>query len=253
MVITILAILWTIAFISMQWYSATSRDSVRISDMKTMKVWLELYHLQVWWYPEPSNWTDITYSWWVVWTQWTFWESVVVNTSKLNEKPTDPLSWVEYTYSLLDSKQEFQLAWAMEWDLIVLNSVVNQTNAAWWHNRGWTAYTNWNYNGRVARSKSWWRDYILALPTIVASDITTPTVENIVANKKLVFKWRENLPSSYTWTTFNVSWEANLNLVDISNIEVFSWATMPSTWAENDNINDKFKTSLFLNWYRKWF
>ena len=32
-VITILAILWTIAFISLQWYSRDSRDSVRISDM----------------------------------------------------------------------------------------------------------------------------------------------------------------------------------------------------------------------------
>ena len=50
-VITILAILWTIAFMSFIWYSVTSRDSLRISDIKTMKTWLELYHLQVWkWY-----------------------------------------------------------------------------------------------------------------------------------------------------------------------------------------------------------
>ena len=43
-VITILAILWTIAFISLQWYSERSRDSVRVTDMKTMKNSLELLY-----------------------------------------------------------------------------------------------------------------------------------------------------------------------------------------------------------------
>lgn len=47
-VVTILAILWAISFISMQWYSASSRDSVRVTDITAMKTWLELYHLQVW-------------------------------------------------------------------------------------------------------------------------------------------------------------------------------------------------------------
>lgn len=35
-VITILAILWTIAFISLQWYSSDARDSTRISDTASM-------------------------------------------------------------------------------------------------------------------------------------------------------------------------------------------------------------------------
>ena len=36
-VITILAILWTIAFISFAWYSKNSRDSVRIADMNNIE------------------------------------------------------------------------------------------------------------------------------------------------------------------------------------------------------------------------
>ena len=195
-VITILAILWTIAFMSFIWYSVTSRDSLRISDIKTMKTWLELYHLQVWKYPEPSNGTDITYSWWVVWTQWTFWSSVIRKVSKLNEKPTDPLTGVEYTYSLLNTKQEHELAWTMEWDLVGLTNTIEKTNADW--TKDWTAYVDWNYNARVARVVSWWITYLLALPTIISSDITDITVENIVNNKKLVFKWFSNLPSSYS-------------------------------------------------------
>jgi len=47
-VITILAILWTIAFISLAWYSQDARDSTRISDLSTMKTSLELFHLNAW-------------------------------------------------------------------------------------------------------------------------------------------------------------------------------------------------------------
>ena len=226
-VITILAILWTIAFMSFIWYSVTSRDSLRISDIKTMKTWLELYHLQVWKYPEPSNGTDITYSWWVVWTQWTFWSSVIRKVSKLNEKPTDPLTGVEYTYSLLNTKQEHELAWTMEWDLVGLTNTIEKTNADW--TKDWTAYVDWNYNARVARVVSWWITYLLALPTIISSDITDITVENIVNNKKLVFKWFSNLPSSYSWTVFKINWESNLNLMNV--LEVYSWSSIPTSWS----------------------
>ena len=41
-VITILAILWTIAFISLQWYAKDARDSVRIQDVANIKKSLEL-------------------------------------------------------------------------------------------------------------------------------------------------------------------------------------------------------------------
>jgi type II secretory pathway pseudopilin PulG len=46
-VITILAILGTIAFISLQGYSKTARDSARISDMSRIKTSLELFSLEV--------------------------------------------------------------------------------------------------------------------------------------------------------------------------------------------------------------
>jgi len=42
-VITILAILWIIAFINLQWYSAWPRDSKRLSDINNVlkKLWIE--------------------------------------------------------------------------------------------------------------------------------------------------------------------------------------------------------------------
>ncbi len=75
-VITILAILWTIAFISISWYSAQSRDSVRISDVSNMKTSLELFHLNAGKYPLPDNNQIVSYSWDILWYQWTFWENV---------------------------------------------------------------------------------------------------------------------------------------------------------------------------------
>ena len=224
-VITILAILWTIAFISMQWYSVKSRDSVRVSDMKTIGIWLELYHLQVWKYPDPSNWTDITYSWWVVWTQWTFWDNVVVNISKINEKPTDPLTGVEYTYSVLNNKQEYQLWWSMEWDLVTFDNSLVKVNAE--GEKIWTAYVTWNYNAQIARVSTWWLVYVLAIPSIIGSDISTPTVDDLVSNKKLVYEWFSKLPSSYTWTSFKLDWEPVLNLTNT--LVVYTWLTAPST------------------------
>ncbi|MDD2870983.1 MAG: prepilin-type N-terminal cleavage/methylation domain-containing protein, partial [Candidatus Gracilibacteria bacterium] len=44
-VITILAILGTIAFISLQGYSTQARDSSRISDISSIKTSLELFQL----------------------------------------------------------------------------------------------------------------------------------------------------------------------------------------------------------------
>jgi len=76
-VITILAILWTIAFISLQWYSKSSRDSVRISDVSNMKTSLELFHLNAWKYPLPDDDQEVTFSWNTLWYQWEFWTNVV--------------------------------------------------------------------------------------------------------------------------------------------------------------------------------
>ena len=45
-IITILAILWTIAFLSFQWYTKSARDSVRISDLKNIEKALSLYKVQ---------------------------------------------------------------------------------------------------------------------------------------------------------------------------------------------------------------
>ena len=226
-VITILSILWTIWFLSMQGYSSTARDSVRITDIKTIKLWLELFHLNVWKYPKPTNSTWVTYWTWIVWNQWTFWDSVIVNVSKINRKPVDPLLEVEYTYSVLNTNQEFTLGCSLESWWVALNNT-SQVLADGKEN--WIAYTAWNYNGQLSKVRLWNKIYILALPTIIGSDLSTPTVENLVTYNKLVFKWFSNLPASYIWTKFKIAWSPDVTLV--KDVVVYSWSSLPESTLE---------------------
>jgi prepilin-type N-terminal cleavage/methylation domain-containing protein len=61
-VITILAILGTIAFISLSGYSKNARDSDRVADINSISKSLELYITKAGTYPVPTNNTGITFS-----------------------------------------------------------------------------------------------------------------------------------------------------------------------------------------------
>jgi len=97
-VITILAILGTIAFVSLQWYSKSARDSARISDMSRIKTSLELFKIEWWKYPDPSDATVITYNEVEAWTQWIFWQTTFRNVEKLDRIPRDPTTEELYIY-----------------------------------------------------------------------------------------------------------------------------------------------------------
>jgi prepilin-type N-terminal cleavage/methylation domain-containing protein len=200
-VITILAILWTIAFISLQWYGKSARDSVRLSDIKSMETSLELFNVDSWKYPLPTWWVNIVFSWAVAWTQWTFWESVLKNVDKLDQTPLDPLYEKEYTYSVTSTRKEYEIWSILEWEL-AYNPILNIANAA---TQKANAYIKWTYNWSVIKVSTWWLDYVLAVPSIISSDITDVDVMNIINNKALVFNNYNNLPHSYLWTKLEVN------------------------------------------------
>ena len=202
-VITILAILWTIAFISLQWYAANARDSVRIQDIANIKKSMELFVTESWLYPNPSDSVDITYSWWIVWSQWTVWDSVVENLWKLNKKPVDPVLATEYSYSRTNNKTEYELSGILEWWWVVNNTTINQTHAA----TQYRALVWWNYNGQVLKVSTWWLDYLLALPSITTTDTATTDIVTTTTNKSLVYNGEYNLPSNYSWVEwFTTTW-----------------------------------------------
>ncbi len=204
-VITIIAILWTIAFISLQWYSTAARDSTRISNLSTMKTSLELFHLDAWKYPTATDGFVVTYSWTEVWTQWTFWTTTFSNVTRLDKIPTDPLTEKEYTYSTTKNKQEYQLAWLVEWDTLALNnSLLNQTNA--WDTVA-TAVVTWNYNNVMMKTLTWANCSILSVPSIISNQPKEITnLEDILTSSWLVYNWYNNLPSNYGTSKFKTNW-----------------------------------------------
>jgi len=203
-VITILAILWTIALMSLQWYSISARDSTRIIDISSIKTSLELFQLDAWKYPLPTDGVNITYSWWVVWKQWTFWKTVFSNVDRLDKKPTDPLTGKEYTYSSTYNRNDYEIWWIIEWDEISLYNWILETNA--WEITA-TALVTWNYNGQMSKILSWTNCNVLSIPTIITNDTDISTdLEEIVTNKRLVYSWYKNLPSSFKWSKFKYNW-----------------------------------------------
>ncbi len=195
-VITILAILGTIAFISLQWYSKDARDSTRISDMSTMKSALELYNLDAGKYPVPTNWEDITYSGSVVWTQWIFWETVYANLSKLDKIPLDPTTDKEYTYSTTGNKYEYQLWGIMEGDTISMNNSWIDNSFASLETA--TAYVSGNYNWIMLKSLTWTTCNILALPSIITNNLDYKDIHEIVTQDNLVYTWFKSYPASFS-------------------------------------------------------
>ena len=228
-VITILAILWTIAFISIQWYAKDARDSVRIQDIANIKKSLELFVVEKWFYPVPSDATEVTYSWWVVWTQWTIWDSVVENLWKLNKKPVDPTLATEYSYSVTNAKTEYELSWVLEWWWVSNTNVLNQANAA----TAYTALVWWNYNGQVLKVSTWGLDYFLALPSVTTSDLWITDLQTLVTNKSLVYNGEANLPGNYSW----VEWFTTSGWFEYapSELVVFKW-TRDELWFSASKV-----------------
>jgi prepilin-type N-terminal cleavage/methylation domain-containing protein len=216
-VITILAILWTIAFISLQWYSKDARDSVRISDMSRIKTSLELFHLDSGKYPEANdNSFPVTYSWAVARTQWFFWETTFSNVEKLDKIPKDPLTDKEYIYSTTNTRQEFEIACVMEWDEI--SFIWNQVNA--WNKTAILKITG-TYNWKILKVSTGGIDYVLAVPSII--NWSWLTLEEIIPSKFLAYDGYKNLPAQYDWWTYNVLWDSDIRLVDQIDYVVFSW------------------------------
>jgi len=235
-VVTILAILSTIWFISYQWYSISTRDWNRAISLQWMQKILELAKVQEWEYPEPTWWINVTYTWSTVWTQGTFWDEISINVDWVDKKSfVDPLTKLSYVYSRLNTNLEYEIAWIYEWDKIISKiNLSNNTYAAWTEVS--KAVVIWNYNKQVASVKKWTRTFILAVPTIISWDITLTRIEDLIAQDKLVYDWFKNLPSNYRDSEkFNPDWEVWLNLINDTNLVVFSWS-ITSLQDENNQI-----------------
>lgn len=231
-VIIILAILWTIAFISLQWYSKNSRDSVRVSDMSRIKTSLELFHIGAWKYPLTTDWNIISYTWAELWNQWTFWKPTFTAVWKLDKIPLDPLTDKQYTYSVLNTKQEYEISGLVEWDDVWFNDSLFDTYA--WETTAYAKVT-WNYNWQVAKITKLWTTFVLALPSIITTNPWADLdLQDLINDNQLVFTNYKNLPWNYSNSRYNAEWEwTDFNLVNTGSLVVFQWSLSNLLWEDD--------------------
>lgn len=112
-VITILAILSTIGFISLQNFNMSARDGVRLADINNIQKWLSVYTIASWNYPKPDDFITIYSSGSVIGYQWYFWETGT-RVLKMDKIPLDPLDKSRYPYLVNYGQTDFQLIWYLE-------------------------------------------------------------------------------------------------------------------------------------------
>jgi len=234
-VISILSVLWVIGFYMLSNYLEWARDSSKITALNNIKTSLVNYKINKWLYPTPTNHVNITYSWAYVWSQWIFWKDVIEKVNWSKGIFLDSYTKNKYTYSVTSNKWEFQIAWVLE--------------------KNKKAIVLWDYNLRILNVKVYWNNNILAIPSIISSDLSSTNLIDILNNNRLVYNNSGNLPYSYKGSVFDVNgWE---NLWS-NNLIVFSWSLLDLKTESNrlnllNNIKDAYRWTLVSSIWNKYF
>ncbi len=241
-VITILAILGTIWFVSFQGFSVSARDSKRLNDITVMERGLEYYYLSENRYPDVTWGNQVSFSGSEIWTQGTFNDDVVTNVRRVPQKPADPLTWDEYIYSLTYNKQEYQLWATFESGQSLVLLPTTYANFSWMS-------IKWNYNGSIIGKTLWSDFYVLAVPSLIANIDTPVEVLDVVSQRRfLQNKWRA-LPS---WRNpiSGAPETLDFNSSSPEDVILFSWTmnqALTEEWIQEiaQNIFNTYKWSPF--------
>jgi len=127
-VVTILAVLSTIGFVSYSSYLTWVRDTNRISNMKAISDWLELFRTKNT-LPLPDDYIEVKANWETIAYQWYAWANII-ETIEFSSQWTDPKDWTYYSYYLTKDRKHYQLMWFLEDETdLQISWIFNQTNA----------------------------------------------------------------------------------------------------------------------------
>ena len=242
-VITILSILGSIAFFSVNWFIKKARDISRLENLNIIDFWIELFVTEKWYYPEPDNASEIVFSGWLLWSQGTFWDSTRTKVWKINTKPVDLVSLNEFTYSLANDKKQYELWAVFEANEMLLDNFSFDTYAK--SQILVKSMVVWNYNGLTLSVNTGWLVYILGLPTILSYDVEEKDIVNLISKKTLAYKWFWNIAASYTWTLFKIDWWFDF---DPSLLVLFTWTYDTLLNNESEWINLLNNLQLAYSW-----
>ncbi len=236
--VTIIAVLFTIAFIAYGWYNSGARDTKRLEQIENIKKGVELYYLKASKYPDTTNGIVISYSWAELWKQGEFWDDSVRITWKLFWSFKDPKYNINYTYSVTANKKEYQIWAQFEWEKAIAYNPLFETAFA----AAEKVKLFWNYNWLIAYTKTWSYSYILVAPSIITSDITYTNWSQIATSKKFSYSDLWWSPSSYKGTSW---YQSNWLNLTITNPIIYSWATQDLWKYTNIKLIDSSLRSIY--------
>ncbi len=191
-VITILAVLSTIWFVSYSWYLAWTRDTNRISQLKAISDWLHLF-----WtnhnLPNPDDKIDIEANSTLIAYQGYAWKNTL-ETITYSTPGLDPKDKTYFSYYLTRDKKYFQLmAFLEEEDNLQTAGIFNKTNAVDYSIRYPTVF------GDKLGILTWtWADLNIPIQEIPAVS-STWSIDIITTTLEYRSHMRDNEIASGTW------------------------------------------------------
>ena len=192
-VVTILAILSTIGFVSYSSYLTWVRDTNRISNVKAISDWLELYRTKFS-LPLPEDSVEVKANGTVIAYQWYAWANVL-ESIEFSNGWKDPKNDNYYSYYLTKNKKYFQLMWFLEEEDNIQVKLFNQTQAV---------------------------DYSILYPTVYGKKLGILTGEDNTPIQEIVSiitAWKIELDTTNSWTVYNMH-------INDWKIYSFSWSIL---------------------------
>ena len=179
-VVTLLAILWTLAFFAATAEIKSARNSKRVTDMANIVKWVELYKEKVTIYPQPSNFKQVYYHSLPLWKEGEVTKTDTFSDVFINNSQTlkDPFYDIAYPYSVTQWGIEFQIGTTLEQEIPI-------------------AYVEGTYNGKIISSHTGSTFYLYPTPSILSSMKYDVDLWDMMSHSSLVFNGSTNLPASY--------------------------------------------------------
>ena len=235
-VVTIIAILSTIWFISFSWYLAGTRDTNRTWQLKALSDALEIYRIKDS-LPLPDAKVDVRANWKIMAYQWYIGKNVL-SLIQYTESWLDPKDKKYFTYYLTRNRKVFQL--------MALLEEPSNDNLSLWINKTYAS----DYSNRyiyVKGKKLWIITDLYNTPIQENSTIVWSGYLDIVKTKE-PYKLTVDNSSFVTWTGLTLA--SFSNNATCKRLKIFEWINNNWIYTINPTWHDEYKAycNMKLGW-----
>ena len=236
-VITVLAVLATIAFLNLNGYTWEARDSVRFTDLKNIQKTMELSLWEWNLLPTPDELkaekVELQELPWVKWQEWLFWDESIKELRDLSQVPLDPKTKAKYRYLVSEDRKNYYLEVELEkwWKYILTNyggALALNSAPETPKNPGGTTPTPPQIQDKDKYHPVW--------QTINAIVWVSPAPSDWIQNKQdlpstTVYRWKNWTPGENSWIIEVVYPDSSITEINVTiNYGCATWHT--KVWNE---------------------